>query len=154
MILGVLFDVASIFSPWGITPSSVYFYLPWSIVILGEDPLPVSDLLMIMQAYTQLSTISVLSKTAVILALAGVVLCWYLGRRALSRILRALSYSVILASGTISFIAVAMFGMTEISLSWGAYLALVGGVFMLLGIVFDWLEVEVIVEREVSEQGE
>jgi len=108
-----------------------------------------------MQVRAQLLTISVLSKATVIVGLAGVVLCWYVGRRMLSRMLsRVLSYSVILASSFISFIAVAIFTLTEISLTWGAYLAVVGGVLMVLGVVVEGLEVEVVVEREVSEQAE
>ena len=158
MFSGLLFNVASILLPWGITISSIHFYLPWSIVIWGGDPLPVADFLMVMQAYTQLLTISVLSKAAVILGLPGIVLYWYGKRRALSRILRASSYIVILASGITSFVAVAILALTEVGLapthfglSWGAYLALAGGASMVLGVVFDFLEVEVVVEREVSE---
>ena len=156
IVSGALFNmVSSIFLPWGITPSSIYLYLPWSIVNGTSDLLPPSEFFKIMQVRAQLLTISVLSKATVIVGLAGVVLCWYVGRRMLSRMLsRVLSYSVILASSFISFIAVAIFTLTEISLTWGAYLAVVGGVLMVLGVVVEGLEVEVVVEREVSEQAE
>jgi len=129
-------------------------YLPWSIIIGDVAPLAVDDFLIIMQVRAQLRTISELIRAAIIVGWASVVLYWYVERRVPSRMLRrVISYSVILASSLLSFIAVAMFALTEISLSWGAYLALVGGVLMVLGVVMAVLKVEVVVEREVGEQG-
>lgn len=155
IIFGALFNVASLFFPWGIiTLSSTYVYLPWSIIIGDVAPLAVDDFLIIMQVRAQLRTISELIRAAIIVGWASVVLYWYVERRVPSRMLRrVISYSVILASSLLSFIAVAMFALTEISLSWGAYLALVGGVLMVLGVVMAVLKVEVVVEREVGEQG-
>jgi len=155
IILGALFEVASLFFPWGIiTSSSTYVHLPWSIIIGEVAPLAVDDFLIIMQVRTQLKTVSELIRAAIIVGWTSVVLYWYVERRVASRVLRrAISYSVILASSLLSFIAVAMFALTEISLSWGAYLALIGGVLMVLGVLMTALKVEVIVEREVGEQG-
>ncbi len=155
VILGALFNVTSLFFPWGITPSSLYLYLPERIVTGEGIPFPPSDFFMIMQARAQLVTISRLIKAAVILGWAGVVLLWYVERLRLSLKRRLIiSYSIILASSFLSFIAVAMFASTEFNLSWGAYLALVGGVLMVLGVVMRELKVEVVVEREVNEQEE
>lgn len=156
IIFGVVFDVASLFFPWGIlTSSSMYVYLPGSIVNGEGVPLQISDLLIMMEARGQLITISKLIKAAIVVGWAGVVLHWYVERRALLLVRkRIISYGVILASSVLSFMAVAMFTLTGISLSRGAYLALVGGVLIVLGIVLKELKVEVVVEREVSEQEE
>ncbi len=155
IVFGALFDVASLFLPWGvITASSTYVYLPGSIVNGRGDPFSIDDFLIIWQARSQLITMSTLIKAAIMVGWAGVVLYGYFERCVLSPVRRrAISYSVILASSCLSFIAVAVLALTEISLSWGAYLALVGGVLMVLGIVMKELKVEVVVEREVSEQG-
>ncbi len=156
IILGALFDVASLFFPWGIiTSSSTHVYLPWSIIIGEAAPPYIDDFLIIMQVREQLRTISELVIAAMIVGWASVVLYWHLERHVASSTLRrVVSYSVVLASSLLSFIAVAMFALTEISLSWGAYLALIGGVLMVLGVVMAVLKVEVIVEREVGEQGD
>ncbi len=154
IILGVVFDVASIFLPWGIlASSSTYLYLSGSIVN-GEDVLLPEDFFAIMQARAQLITISNLIKAAIIVGCTAVILYWYVERRTQSRMhRRVLSYGVVVASSFLSFMAVAMFASIGFGLSWGAYLALVGGVLMVLGIVMRELRVEVVVEREVSEQG-
>jgi len=154
IILGALFDVASLFFPWGIiTSSSTYVYLPLSIIIGEVAPLSIDDFLNLMRVRPQLTTTSELIRAAIIVGWASVVLYWYVERRVPSRTLeRVISYGVVLASSLLSFIAVAMFALTEFSLSWGAYLALVGGVLMVLGAVMAALKVEVVVEREVSEQ--
>lgn len=155
IIFGALFNVASLFFPWGIiTSSSTYVHLPLSIIIGEVAPFSIDDFLIIMQVRAQLRTISELIRAATIVGWASVVLYWYVERLVPSRTLRrVISYSVVLASSLLSFIAVAMFALTGISLSWGAYLALVGGVLMVLGVVMAVLKVEVVVEREVSEQG-
>lgn len=155
IILGALFDVVSLFFPWGIiTSSSTYVYLPRSIIIGDVAPFSIDDFLIIMLVRAQLRTISELIIAAIIVGWASVVLYWYVERLVASRMLRrVISYSVVLASSLLSFIAVAMFALTEISLSLGAYLALVGGVLMVLGVVMAALKVEVVVEREVGEQG-
>jgi len=154
IILGALFDVASLFFPWGIiTSSSTYVYLPLSIIIGEVAPLSIDDFLNLMRVRPQLTTTSELIRAAIIVGWASVVLYWYVERRVPSHTLeRVISYGVVLASSLLSFIAVAMFALTEFSLSWGAYLALVGGVLMVLGAVMAALKVEVVVEREVSEQ--
>ena len=154
IIFGALFDVASLFFPWGIiTSSSTYVYLPLSIIIGEVAPLSIDDFLNLMRVRPQLTTTSELIRAAIIVGWASVVLYWYVERRVPSRTLeRVISYGVVLASSLLSFIAVAMFALTEFSLSWGAYLALVGGVLMVLGAVMAALKVEVVVEREVSEQ--
>jgi len=155
IIFGALFNVASLFFPWGIiTSSSTYVHLPRSIIIGEVAPLSIDDFLIIMQVRAQLITISDLIIAAIIVGWASVVLYWYVERHMPSRTLRRIiSYSVVLASSVLSFIAVAMFALTEISLSWGTYLALVGGVLMVLGVVMAALKAEVVVEREASEQG-
>lgn len=155
IILGALFDVASLFFPWGIiTSSSTYVNLPRSIIIGEVAPPSIDDFLIIMQVREQLRTISDLIIVAIIVGWASVVLYWYVERRVPSRTRRrVISYSIVLASSLLSFIAVAMFALTEISLSLGAYLALIGGVLMVLGVVVAALKVEVVVEREASEQG-
>jgi len=156
IIFGALFDVASLFFPWGIiTSSSTYVHLPGSIIIGEVAPFSIDDFLIIMQVRAQLKTISELIRAAIVVGWASVVLYWYLERLVPSRTLgHLISYSVVLASSLLSFIAVAMFALTEISLSLGAYLALVGGVLMVLGVVMAALKVEVVVEREVGAQGE
>lgn len=155
IILGALFNVASFFFPWGIiTASSTYVHLPGSIIIGEVAPFAIDDFLIIMQVRAQLKTISELIRAAIIVGWASVVLYWYVERRIPSRMLRrVIFYSVVLASSFLSFIAVGMFALTGISLSLGAYLALVGGVLMVLGVLMEALKVEVVVEREVGEQG-
>lgn len=154
-ISGALIDLASLFLPWGIiTSSSTYVYLPGSIVTGEGGPLPIEDFLIIMQVRAQLLTMSTLIKAAIIIGWASVVLYWYVEWRILSSVgRRVISYSVVLASSCLSFIAVAMLALTEISPSRGAYLALVGGLLIVFGIVLKEMKVEVVVEREVSEQG-
>lgn len=156
IIFGALFDVASLFFPWGIiTSSSAHVYLPGSIIIGEVAPLSVDDFLILMQVRAQLETISELVRAATVVGWASVILYWYVERRVPSRTLgRVISYGFVLASSFLSFTAVAMFALTEFSLSWGAYLALVGGVLMVLGVVMAALKVEVVLEREAGEQGE
>ena len=156
IVLGAFFDLASFFFPWGIiTSSSAYVHLPGSIIIGEFPPFSIDDFLIIMQVRAELETISELIKAAIVVGWASVFLYWSLERRFPSRTLRrAISYSAVLVSSLLSFIAVAMFALTEISLSWGTYLALVGGVLMVLGVVMAAFKVEVVVEREVGAQGE
>jgi uncharacterized membrane protein YdjX (TVP38/TMEM64 family) len=107
-----------------------------------------------MQMRAQLVTISNLIKAAIIVGCTGVILYWYVERRMQSRMHgRVLSYGAVVASSFLAFMAVAIFASTGFSLSSGAYFALVGGVLMVLGILMRELGVEVVVEREVSEQG-
>ncbi|NIR14661.1 hypothetical protein GWN63_05005, partial [Candidatus Bathyarchaeota archaeon] len=61
---------------------------------------------------------------------------------------RLVPYVAIMASGSISFTTVILFATRGVSLSWGAYLALVGGVLMVLGVVMEKLEVEIVVEHD------
>lgn len=155
VILGVVFNAVSLFSPWGIlTSSSAYVYLSGRIVN-GEGVLPLEDLFVIMLARDQLITVSNLINAAIIAGCAGVVLDLLAERRVPSLPhRRVISYSLILASSGLSFTAVAMLTLTEIDLSWGAHLALVGGILVVLGILMKELKVEVIVEREMSDQEE
>lgn len=153
MILGVLFNMLSLFLPWGIlTSSSTYVYLLGPIVN-GEGVLLPEDLFLLMQVRGQLITVGNLIKATIIVGWTGVILDWYVERHVPSGLhRRVILYSVLLASSVLSFIAVVMFALTEINLYWGAYLALVGGVLMVLAVVMKELKVEVIVEREMSDQ--
>jgi hypothetical protein len=144
IVLAAVFDVLSLFLPWGIlASSSTYVYLPGGPA-QGSEPLSVPDFLIILQARGQLITASNLIKAAIVLGWVGVVVYWFVERH-------LLSYGVVLASSCLSFIAVVEFPFTVIDLSWGAFLALVGGALMVLGIVLKELRMEVVVEREVSE---
>lgn len=155
IILGVFFDMASLFFPWGIiTSSSAYVHLPGSIIIGELAPFTIDDFPIIMQVRVELETISKLIGAAIVVGWASVFLYWCVERLLPSHTLgRVISYSAVLTSSLFSLIAVAMLALTEISLSWGAYLALVGGVLMVLGVVMAALKVEVVVEREAGEQG-
>ncbi|MFQ6065310.1 MAG: hypothetical protein ACE5L6_07525 [Candidatus Bathyarchaeia archaeon] len=148
--------MASLFLPWGIiASSSTNVYLPGSIVTGEDTPFSIEDFLIIMLAREQLLTVSNLIKAAILVGWAGVVLYWYVERCALPLVLKRLaSYGVLLASSVLSFVAVVMFALTEIGLSQGAYLALVGGLLVVLGILLKELKVEVIVERGVSGKEE
>lgn len=143
VILGSTLDLFSIFLPWGIlAESSTYVYLPGSPT-QGNEPLPVTDFLVLMQTRGQLMTASNLIKAAIVLGFVGATVFWFVEQR-------LLSYGVILTSSCLSLIAVTVLALTAISLSWGAYLALAGGALMVLVVVLKELNVEVIVEREVS----
>ena len=155
IVLGAFFNLASFFFPWGImTSSSAYVHLPGSIIIGEFAPFSGDDLFIIMQVRAELETTSELIGAAIAAGWASVFLYWYVERHFPSRPpWRVISHIAVLASSSLALTAVAMFALTEISLSWGAYLALVGGVLMVLGVVMAALKVEVVVEREAVEQG-
>ena len=88
--------------------------------------------------------VSVIVRAAAITGWAGVILYEYLKRR-------VVPYGAILVSGALSFVAVILFAQTGLDLSWGAYLALAGGVFKVSGVVLEKLEVEIVVEREAGD---
>jgi uncharacterized membrane protein len=119
--------------PWGVEQ----LYLPWSLIIGGGTRLQGSEFL----------TVSVLIRAATIAGWTGVILYEYIESR-------ILPYVAILTSSILSFTAVAFFATMEIGLSWGAFLGLVGGVLMVLGVVIEKLEVEVVVQLEQEHEEE
>jgi len=133
IICGALLAAISTLLPWGVEQ----LYLPWSLIIGGGTRLQGSEFL----------TVSVLIRAATIVGWAGVILYEYIERR-------ILPYVTILTSSILSFTAVAFFATTEIGLSWGAFLGLVGGVLMVLGVVIEKLEVEVVVQQEEKNEEE
>jgi len=127
IICGALLEAISTFLPWGVDQ----LHLPWSLIIGSGTRLPASEFLIV----------SVLIRAAVIVGWGGVILYEYI-------VSRMLPYVTILASSILSFLAVGFFARTEIGLSWGAFLGLVGGVLMMLGVVTEKLEVEIAVQFE------
>jgi len=133
IICGALLDVASTLLPWGANQS----YLPWSLIVGQGALLPASEFL----------TVSALSKAAAVVAWAGVVLYEYVERR-------TVPYGTILASSVLSSLAVALFAITGTPASWGAYLALIGGVLLAVGVLIERLELEVVVDLEEQREPE
>jgi len=127
IICGALLDVASTLLPWGANQ----LYLPWSLIIGSGTVLHASEFL----------TVGVLIRAAAMVGWAGVLLHEYVESR-------MLQYVTILTSSALSFLAVAFFTTTGINLSWGAYLGLAGGAFLLLGVLIERLEVELVVDLE------
>jgi hypothetical protein len=91
--------------------------------------------------------VSILIRGATIVGWTGVILYEYVEDR-------ILPYVAILSSSILSFLAVAFFVSTEIGLSWGAYVSLVGGAFMMLGVMIEKLEVEIVVQLEERREKE
>jgi hypothetical protein len=133
VICGALLEAISTLLPWGVHR----LYLPWSLIIGSGVRLPASEFL----------TVSVLIRAATIVGWIGVILYEYVKSR-------ILPYVAILTSSILSFLAVAFFAATEIGLSWGAYMSLVGGAFMMLGVVMEKLEVEIVVQLEEGREKE
>jgi hypothetical protein len=106
IICGALLEAISTLLPWGVDK----LYLPWSLIIGSGLRLPASEFL----------TVSVLIRAATIVGWIGVILYEYVESR-------ILPYVAMLTSSILSFRAVAFFAATEIGLSWGAYVSLVGG---------------------------
>lgn len=132
IICGALLDVASTLLPWGVN----WLYLPWSLIIGSGTVLYASEFL----------TVGVLIRAAAIVGWAGVLLHEYVESR-------TLNYVTILTSSVLSFLAVTFFAATGINLSWGAFLGLAGGAFLLLGVVIEKLEVELVVDLEERREG-
>ena len=133
IICGALLAAISTLLPWGVDQ----LYLPWSLIIGGGTRLQGSEFL----------TVSGLIRAATIVGWTGVILYEYIERR-------IMPYVTILTSSILSFLAVALFATTEIGLSWGAFLDLVGGTLMVLGVVIEKLEVEVVVQHEEKNEEE
>ena len=133
IICGTLLEAISTLLPWGI----YQLYLPWSLIIGDGVRLPASEFL----------TVSVLIRAATIVSWIGVILHEYVESRILPHV-------AILTSSILSFRAVALFATTEIGLYWGAYVSLVGGAFMMLGVVIEKLDVEIVVQLEERREKE
>jgi hypothetical protein len=133
VICGALLEAISTLLPWGVEQ----LYLPWNLIIGCGVRLPASEFL----------TVSVLIRAATIVGWIGVILYGYVEGRILLHV-------AILTSSILSFMAVAFFATTEIGLSLGAYVSLVGGAFMMLGVVIERLDVEIVVQLEESREKE
>ena len=136
IILGALFDVASTLLPWGFSVHA-YVFLPWS-PLWGQASyaLPFTY---------PFITISIVIRAAAVIGWAGVILYEYFKGR-------VVPYGAILVSGALSFVAFLLFAQIPLGLSWGAYLALAGGIFKVSGVLMEKLEVEVVLEREAGDQ--
>ena len=133
VICGASLEAISTLLPWGVDQ----LYLPWSLIIGSGVRLPASEFL----------TVSVLIRAATIVGWIGVIIHEYVESRILPRV-------AILTSSILSLLAVAFFATTEIGLSWGAYVGLVGGAFMMLGVVIEKLDVEIVVQLEERREKE
>lgn len=106
IVCGALLEAISALLPLGVDE----LYLPWSLIIGCGVRLLASEFL----------TVSVLIRAATLVGWIGVILYEYVESR-------ILPYVAMLTSSILSFRAVAFFAATEIGLSWGVYVSLVGG---------------------------
>ena len=113
----------------------MYFYLPLSY------PLSFGFEAMIFDGTFAFLFISLVVRAAAVLGWVGVVLHEYVRQPIWSHI-------VIFLSGVLSFASIVVFIRTGWPFSWGAIIALAGGIFMMAGVIMENLGIEIIAEKE------
>ena len=137
IVLGAIFDVVSTLLPWSALRNRYYLFLPWSVPWGAySSRLPLSH--------------PIIEVSIAIRVAAGVAWIAILLRDHVKK--RSLFHGAILASGFLSFAAVALFALRSYYLSWGWYLALAGGLFKVFGSLSEVFEVEVVLEDEGEPQ--
>ena len=134
-VLGIFLCFLSLFFPWA-TFTRFDLYLPWSFLLnFGRLPrhLPIKPAYLI---------IGVTIRVATGLGWVGFLLCIYKFR------FKRLSPFLFLSSGVVSLASVTYFFILNNSVSWGFYLALIGGILTFLSPLFELFGIEIVVESE------
>jgi hypothetical protein len=107
----------------------MYEFLPFSPLLnFGLPPVAVPST-------SYFLSVSIIVRAAAIIMWVGIILQEIVNK---PRII----HLVTLIAGFISLIAFGMFAFTRLSLSWGAYLSLLGGLIVVLSVILDMLEIE------------
>jgi len=130
---GCILDVASTFFPWSRTAGSDWF-LPFSV------PLPLGWNVMFIPEDTAVSFICISVRLAAILGVASLLF--------LARFKGPAFFQIFLAISTgLSLTSFLIFSQLNWPLYIGAYIVLVGGIMKLLTIIFQNLEIHVVLEE-------
>jgi len=126
--VGCFLDVLSTFFPWSEIVGR-HWFLPFSI------PLPLGWNVYFLEGSVFFLAISVATRLAAVLGLAGLFLYIY-RKRVLSRLLFFISIGL-------SFVSFVVFSLFGLPLYLGVWIVLVGGFLKLVGLILKNLEVEV-----------
>jgi hypothetical protein len=129
VVLGSLLDVFSTFFPWGRAFGQDAF-LPFSI------PLPLGWSVFLLENTFYTMTVNVVVRLASVLGFVGLLVR--------GRVKNASSTWVLSVSVGLSFAALVVFSQIELSLNYGFYLVLVGGILKLAGVIGQNVEIEVL----------
>jgi len=140
-VVGALFNVLSVFLPWGYALADLY--LPWSPIINFDSTI------LIYPETVEFASIVIAARAATIVSWIGIILIEYAEKHAV------LSRVVLLVSSFLSFLAVAVFVAIDSNVSWGAYFSLIGGALIVCGVVLNsTLEIAVEIESSDSKNCE
>jgi hypothetical protein len=137
--LGCVLDVFSTFFPWSEIDGQ-HWFLPFSF------PLPLGWQVHFMPERAPLLVVSVATRVAGFLGIAGIIL--------LGRLKRGVfPWAVFISSAAMSFVSFGIFSQLDWSLYLGVYLVLFGGFLKVVGLVLENLEVQLVVEENAAAAG-
>ena len=130
VVLGSVLDVLSTFFPWSELIFGRTAFLPFSI------PLPLGWSVFFLESNFYTVAVNVVVRLASVLGFVGLLVR--------GRVRNASSTWVLSVSVGLSFAALVVFSQIELSLNYGFYLVLVGGILKLAGVIGQNVEIEVL----------